>query len=36
MPPIFPELPIVTPDPPRKSQVEKYGSMFDAQAHGRG
>ena len=28
MPPIFPELPIVTPDPPRKSQAEKYGSMF--------
>jgi len=28
MPPIFPELPIVTPDPPRKSQVEKYGSLF--------
>ncbi len=27
-PPAFPTLPIVTVDPPRKSQVEKYGSFF--------
>ncbi len=24
----FPELPIVTPDPPRRSQAEKYGGLF--------
>lgn len=24
----FPDLPIVTPDPPRKSQAEKYGGLF--------
>jgi hypothetical protein len=24
----FPELPIVTPDPPRKTQAEKYGGLF--------
>jgi hypothetical protein len=27
-PPIFPTLPIVTPDPPRLTQREKYGALF--------
>ncbi len=28
MPPEFPDLPIVTPDPPRRSESERYGSLF--------
>ena len=28
MPPIFPGLPIITPDPPRKSQAVKYGGLY--------
>lgn len=28
MTPDFPELPIVTPDPPRRSQAERYGGLF--------
>ncbi len=30
MTPNYPELPIVTPDPPRKTQAEKYGGLFYA------
>src|SRR5262245_58073951 len=28
MPPIRSDLPIVTPDPPRRSQAERYGGLF--------